>query len=180
MYVAWVQLIIGAVILVGSVAAFVWAFVRIRALRAIGHPSSGWSAIRVLAIVLVIPAAFLIWRATPAGGSHIPLDQDTVSDLGGDYFDEHYYSNGQVSKDGFDEWQRFVKPDYTHATAKVDSRSSGAYCIRVTRQYGGQYGEDGHHTGFQPTHVERKRICIPVVWNDHLQDFEATESEPED
>jgi hypothetical protein len=180
MHVAWVQLIMGVVILVGSVTAFAFAFRRILGLRAVGHPTSGWATICVLALPFALLAAFLIWRATPAGGTHIALDQDTVSDLGGDYFDEHYYANGQVSKDGFDEWQRFVKPDYTNATATVDDRSSGEYCIRVTRQYGGRYGEDGHHTGYRPTKVERKRICIPVVWNDDLQDFEATESEPKD
>jgi hypothetical protein len=179
MYVAWMQLIFGAVILIGSVAAIVMAARRISALRADGHPTGGWSALRVFGILLTLLAVFLIWRATSLGGAHTPLDEGTVDDLGSEYFDEHYYANGQIGKDGFDEWQRFVNPDYDNATSTVDNRSSGKYCIRVTRQYGGQYGEDGHSTGYKPTDVERKRICIPVVWNSDDEDFEATEAEPE-
>jgi hypothetical protein len=122
----------------------------------------------------------LMFRATSYGGAHERLDEDTVDDLGSTYFDEHYYAHGQVNKDGFDEWQRFVKPDYDHAISTVDNGSSGTYCIKVTRQFGGQYGEDGHSTGYQPTDTEKKTICIPVEWNSEAEDFEAAESDLEE
>lgn len=178
MDVAWVQLILGAVILVGAVAAVVVATRRVSRLRTEGHPGGMWSAVRVVGILFALLAIFLIWRSTAAGSGHDPLDEGTVDDLGRAYFNEHYYAHGTVNKDGFDEWQRFVRPDYYHAKSTVDDRNNGSYCIRVTRQHGGQYGEDGHHTGYRPEGVERKTVCIPVVWNSADEDFEATESEP--
>jgi hypothetical protein len=178
MYVSWLQFIVSAVILIGAAAAIVVATRRILDLRAEGHPGGAWSALRVLGILLALVAVFLIWRATALGGAHESLDENTVDDLGRAYFNEHYYAHGTVNKDGFDEWQRFVDPDYDLAKASVDNRDNGSYCIRVTRQHGGQYGEDGHHTGYHPKGVEKKTICIPIVWNGDTEKFEATESEP--
>jgi len=178
MYVSWVQMIVSVVILLGAAAAIVVATRRILDLRAAGHPGGAWSALRVLGILLALIAVFLIWRATALGGAHYGLDEDTVDDLGRAYFNEHYYAHGTVNKDGFDEWQRFVNPDYDLAKATVDDRDNGTYCIKVTREHGGRYGEDGHHTGYKPEGVEKKTICIPIVWNKDTEDFEATESEP--
>jgi hypothetical protein len=178
MYVAWVQLILGALILIGAAVGIFFTTRRIGDLRAEGHPGGAWSALRVLGVLLALLALFLIWRATGLGGAHEPLDEDTVDYLGSEYFDEHYYAHGTVNKDGFDEWQRFVKPDYDHAALTVNGRDSGTYCIKVTRQHGGQYGEDGHHTGYQPEGVETTTVCIPIVWNDDEEDFEATEAAP--
>ena len=178
MYVAWVHLILWAILALGLVAGIVVASRRIAALRAEDHPTGGWSALRVAAIALAVIAVFFIWRATGPRGAHQPLDKGTIDDLGSSYFDEHYYAHGTVNKDGFDEWQRFVNPDYDHAKSTVDDRSSGTYCIKVTRQYGGQYGEDGHSTGYRPTGVEKKRVCIPEIWNSDTGHFEATESDP--
>lgn len=182
MYVAWLQMSVGIVILLAGVAAVVLAWRRIAAYKAAGHGGGAWSALRVLGVVLVLLAAPIMLLATSLGGAHIALDEDTIDDLGSSYFNEHYYAHGQISKDGFDDWQRFVKPDYDHAKSTVDGRGSGTYCIKVTRQFGGQYGEDGHSdaAGYQPTDVEKKTICIPIVWNSDLEDFEATESDADE
>jgi uncharacterized membrane protein len=179
MYVAWVQIVIGILIFVAGVAAIAISSRKIAGYKAAGHGGGAWSSLRVLGIAVALLAIFLMVRATAFGGAHEPLDEETVDDLGQTYFDEHYYVHGQINKDGFDEWQRYVNPDYDNATSSVDNNSSGTYCIKVTRQYGGQYGEDGHSTGYQPTDIEKKKICIPVVWNGDLEDFEAVESDEE-
>lgn len=180
MYVAWVQMIIGILIFAAGVAAIVAAWRKIAGYRAAGHGGGAWSWLRAVGFVLAAISLVLIFRATEWGGAHYPLDQETVDDLGSEYFDEHYYAHGQINKDGFDEWQRFVEPDYDNAKASLDGRNAGTYCIEVTRQFGGQYGEDGHSTGYQPTDTEHKTICIPVIWNAEDEDYEATESNTEE
>lgn len=180
MYVAWVQMSIGIVILVAGLVGIVAAWRKIAGYRAAGYGGGAWSSLRALGFVAVLIAAFLMFRATELGGAHFPLDQETVDDLGSEYFDEHYYAHGQVGKNGFDEWQRYVKPDYDSAVSDVKGRSSGEYCIKVTREFGGQYGEDGHSSAYQPTDSERKTICIPIVWNSNEEDYEATESTTEE
>jgi len=180
MYVAWVPMIVGIVILVAGVAAIVVSSRRIAGYRAAGYGGGAWTSLRALGIVVALIALFLMVRATEFGGAHFPLDKDTVDDLGSEYFDEHYYAHGQVNKDGFDQWQRFVNPNYDDATSTVDGRSSGTYCIKVTRQFGGQYGEDGHSSAYKPTDRETKTICIPIVWNSDDEDYEATESDTQE
>lgn len=172
MYIAWVGLVIGLLVSVAAIAAIV---VVARGLGPAAQLTPALPVIRVAGIIVAIIGILVAWNSTGLGGAHRPLDEDTVRTVGRAYFDENLYAHGSVYKNGFDEWQHFVDPDYAHARREVSDNSSGTYCIDVTRESGGQYGEDGHSTGYQPTASHRESICIPITWNGDADRFEAHE-----